>query len=109
MSVKSWLGRRNNLGMFGTFLQELRFESKYKEPLRITVSDFDKVLGLIQDDIPKQTPMCVIQTQICVTQYQKTFFATGEIRQTHITSFKYIHVVYQGLSPKYAMQYIKNW
>ena len=56
MRVKSWLGRRINLGLYETLVQELRFEdeSGCKKLLRMTPQDFDEILGLIQDDITEK-------------------------------------------------------
>ena len=53
--VKPWLGRRINLGLYETLVQELRFkdESEHKRLLCMTPQDFDNILGLIQDDITK--------------------------------------------------------
>ena len=55
MWVKSWLGRRINLDLYETLVQELRFEyeSEYKKLLPMTPQDFDEIFGLIQDDITK--------------------------------------------------------
>ena len=55
MWVKSLLGRRINLGLYETLVQELRFEdeSGYKKLLRMTPLNFDEILGLIQEDITK--------------------------------------------------------
>ena len=55
MWVKPSLGRRINLGLYETLVQELRFEdeSEYKKLLRMTPQDFQEILGLIQDDITK--------------------------------------------------------
>ena len=55
MWVKSLLGRRINLGLYETLVQELRFEdeSEYKKLLRMTPLNFDEILGLIQEDITK--------------------------------------------------------
>ena len=55
MWVKPWLGRRINLGWYDTLVQELRFddESEYKQLLRMTPQDFDRIFWLIQDDIAK--------------------------------------------------------
>ena len=43
--------------MHETVVQKLRFEdeSEYKKLLRMTPQDFDEILGLIQDGIPKTT------------------------------------------------------
>ena len=55
MWVKSLLGRRINLSLYETLVQELRFEdeSEYKKLLRMTPLNFDEILGLIQEDITK--------------------------------------------------------
>ena len=53
--VKPWLGRRINLGLYETLVQELRFEDKseYKKHPRMKPQDFDEILEPIQDDITK--------------------------------------------------------
>ena len=47
--VKSCLERSTNQGLYGTLVQELRFEDEleYKKLLRMTPQDFDEILGLV--------------------------------------------------------------
>ena len=47
MWVKPWLGRRINLALHETLVQELRFEhkSEYNKLLRMTSQDFDEISG----------------------------------------------------------------
>ena len=54
--IKSWLNRRQQLGIYDTLLQELRFEYEedYKKYLRMNANNFDEILSIIANDITKQ-------------------------------------------------------
>ena len=44
MWVKTWLGRRINLGLYETLLQELRFEDK-SEYKKLLPQEFNEIFG----------------------------------------------------------------
>ena len=54
--MKPWHKRRKNLEFYGTLLAELRLEEEYNYNilLRMTSENFEEILQLIKDDIPKE-------------------------------------------------------
>ena len=59
--VKPWLQRRNTHGFYSQLLSELRSEEVeiYKNYLRMTTENFNEILVLIRDDIPRKIHQCV--------------------------------------------------
>ena len=80
MWVKPCLGRRINLGLYETLVQELRFKDKseYKKLLRMTPQDFGEILRLVQDDVNEtNTNMrdsIPANTRVCVSGGKKCSF-----------------------------------
>ena len=54
--MKPWLERTKNSEPSGTLLVELRLEEQYnyKVLLRMTSENFEEIIQLIKDDIPKE-------------------------------------------------------
>ena len=54
--MKPWLKRRKNLEFYETLLAELLLEEEhnYNILLRMTSEDFEEIIQLIKDDIPKE-------------------------------------------------------
>ena len=54
--MKPWLKRRKNLEFYETLLPELLIEEEhnYNILLRMTSEDFEEIIQLIKDDIPKE-------------------------------------------------------
>ena len=71
MWVKTWLGRRINLGLYETLLQELRFEDK-SEYKKLLPQEFDEIFGWTCSRWHNQN-----KQQICVICYQQIFFPSS--------------------------------
>ena len=100
--VKPWLGRRINLGLYETLVQELRFEdeSECKKLLRVTPYDFDEILGLMQDHITKTNTN---RRDSILANIKLAAVILCLATSDNYTNLQY-QVFYQSLSPKYAMQ-----